>query len=99
MASAFNYNLGAEIAIEKWRFRTGLILQSSPFDIDSGERDRIYSAGIGFRANRFFIDLAWRGSQSTEAYIPYTVNDTDRLQQVNIDKTINKFIVTTGFKF
>lgn len=99
LASAFNYNLGVELAKSHWRIRAGVIFQSSPFDVDSGEADNIYSAGLGYRANKIFIDLAWRGLANTEAYSPYDISDPARLQQVNIDKSTNKFVLTTGFKF
>ena len=99
LASAYNYNVGAELAYNRWRVRTGVIFQSSPFDVDSGESSNIYSAGLGYRGNKIFIDAAWRGSKDTEAYIPYDVSNSARLQQVDIDKSLNKLVFTVGFKF
>ena len=97
--NSLSYNLGAELATGKWRMRSGIIIEQSPFVVDDGELRNTLSAGGGFRGDRIFIDLAWRATTSTEGYIPYNVSDASRLQLVELDKSVNKLIMTFGVKF
>ena len=97
---ALNYSFGGEVAIKKLRLRAGLILEGSPFAVDENNTfNKIYSTGLGFRANRFFIDVAYRLSTSTEGYSPYLVDSSFGVpQNVLLDKSFNKFLLTFGYK-
>ena len=99
LGSALNYHFGGEVAISKLRLRSGLILEGSPFKVDKNTFNKIYSAGIGFRASRFFIDAAYRLSSGSEGYAPYLIEPEDgNPQNVLIDKNFNKFLLTLGYK-
>ncbi len=99
LGSAINYHLGSELAFSKYRVRAGLIMEGSPFEIDKNVFNKIYSAGLGFRANRFFIDVAYRYSTGSEGYSPYLVDISNGFPQtVLLDKKFNKFLLTFGYK-
>lgn len=99
LTRSLSYNLGGELATGKLRLRGGIILEQSPFVVDDGEIRQTYSAGLGYRGDRIFLDFAWRATSSTEGYIPYNVSNPGRLQIVEVDKTNNKLIMTFGVKF
>lgn len=67
---AFNFRVGGEYAMDAFRFRAGLGLYGSPI-INDDTYKMIYSAGLGYRKDDFFVDLAYRLNQSTEGYSPY----------------------------
>ena len=52
-------------------------MSTSPFAGDS-ETYTALSAGLGFRADRFFIDFAYRRQDSREGYNPYVVQQDGR---------------------
>jgi hypothetical protein len=99
LGSVVNYNIGGELAYSKWRIRGGLILQESAFIDDDGDFDTITSFGLGYRANRFYIDAALRMSSGDEGYVPYRDFDTSREKLVNVTKNFNKLLLTVGYKF
>jgi len=99
LGSAINYHVGGEFAIKKFRVRAGLIMEGSPFEVDTNEFNNIYSTGIGYRGKRFFIDTAFRLNTGTEGYSPYLVDPSNGVSQnVIIDKNFNKFLLTFGYK-
>lgn len=99
LTNSLSYNIGGELAIKKIRFRAGLILEQSPFVVDDGELRNTLSAGLGFRSQRIFVDLAWRSTSNSEGFIPYDVSNTERLQLVDLEARFNKFLMTFGVKF
>jgi len=54
--SAFLLRVGGEYALKKLRFRAGVNVGTTPFAGESGFTDPEYSAGIGFREKKFFVD-------------------------------------------
>ncbi|NNE27210.1 MAG: hypothetical protein HKN09_10230 [Saprospiraceae bacterium] len=99
LQSAFNFNIGGELAFDRFRVRSGISFVGSPYYVDgSAEYDRIYSIGGGIRGDRVFLDLAYQYRNATEGYIPYRILVTDRQQLVNNESTVSRFIVTLGYK-
>jgi len=94
--STLNYNLGAEIAIDDLRLRGGVKLLGSPYANDN-DLTRIYTAGVGFRAGKFFMDLALQHTRYDDGYLPYSTSSND-LQLVNNRYQLNRMVVTLGYK-
>lgn len=99
LANTVNYRLGGEIAYKKLRVRAGTALTASPYDLDEGNLATAGSFGLGFRGDKFFMDLAYRSNSVEEGYIPYLVVDPDRNQLVTSNKRSNNLLITVGFKF
>lgn len=99
LGSSFNFNLGTELVFDEFRLRGGVAFLGNPYEqSNSSDFDKIYSLGGGYRANRFYIDLAFQFRNLEESFVPYQVLDQNRLQQVQNESTLNKFSVTLGFK-
>jgi len=99
LRSTINYNIGGELVFDRFRVRGGVALMSSAYEIDSAtDFNKIYSLGAGYRADRFYLDLAYQFRDIEEGYIPYQVLDQSRLQLVRNDISLNKFSFTLGFK-
>ncbi len=99
LKGAFNIRLGSELAIWKFRIRGGLAFYDSPFKSDADYNPAtVLSAGLGYRGNSFYIDLAYVNSKYNYAYYPY-IADKNNSPRIDIDKSINKFNATIGMKF
>jgi hypothetical protein len=99
LKSAFNFRLGSEVAYEKYRFRIGTGLLDTPFSDGGYQADITYSLGFGYRANNYYIDFAYLGTNNSYSYYPYIANQLERSPSVDITKHDNRFTITTGFKF
>lgn len=100
LKGAFNIRLGAELAVKKFRIRGGAAFYDSPFKSDADYNPAtVLSAGIGYRGDSFYIDLAYVNSKYNYAYYPYVADNKSRSPRIDIDKTINKFNATVGLKF
>lgn len=88
---------GAEAALNQYRFRAGIRFDPSAFE-DSDESRSIISLGLGYRKNRFFIDIAGSFQQSNEVYSPYFLLNASDNQTVNVDNNTLNFVLTFGFK-
>ena len=96
--NAVNIRLGGEVAYNKVRGRAGVAMIKSPYAIQSG-RDIAVSAGVGFRFDSVYFDLAWSQSRQSEGYLPYVVLENADNQVVSLDQKINNVDLTVGFKF
>lgn len=69
---ALTLRMGGELAIKKWRVRGGAELDQSPF---AGDKtfDTAFSTGVGFRGDKFFIDLAYQYVTRDVGLVPYVV--------------------------
>jgi hypothetical protein len=109
-----NLKIGAEVKlIGDFVVRGGLGLYGSPYKSSdmSSTKSTSYSAGIGYRAQRFYIDLAYVLVKYPEKYLLYTWSEKNNLptniptytdtnpQIVNIDHQLNRVVATIGFKF
>ncbi len=97
--SSININLGGEIAVDRYRVRAGVGLIGSPFaDGGADGSDQLLSGGLGYRANKFFIDASYQYRDFEEIYEPYQVLDTrNELQLTNTTDT-GRIVVTLGIK-
>ena len=83
--------------MKKLRFRAGVNVGTAPFAGESGLTDPQYSAGIGYRAKKFFVDAAYTIATTNEGFIPYTSSFSE--QFVSIDDRTNRVLLTLGFRF
>lgn len=99
LGQATNIRIGSELAYNNVRFRAGYAISTSPY-INDTEKYTSWSAGIGFRADKVFVDFAYRRRSVQEGYNPYVVLDQeDRDPLANIDTDYGRMVATLGFKF
>jgi hypothetical protein len=95
-----NYRIGGEFRYEALRLRVGYNVQGNPinpeFDVDRGIST--FSAGVGFRMQKFFADLAWLNTMADTSYSPYVFQDGYG-PIVDLNNKINTFILTFGLNF
>ena len=95
--SVFNYRLGAEYRLNAFRVRAGYSYMPDPYNsIQNNVSTDIqsFSAGVGYRASKFFVDLTAVFTQGNTPYLPYT------LAPVVTNKNTNTLIMATvGFPF
>ncbi|MFK8101799.1 MAG: OmpP1/FadL family transporter [Saprospiraceae bacterium] len=96
--STLNIRLGGEYAYEIFRFRAGFGINGTPY-ADDDIINTSYSLGLGLRERQYYIDFAYRGTQSEEAYIPYRLADTAAEQRVSNDLSNGRFMLTFGYRF
>ncbi len=92
-----NFRVGGEYAYNNLRFRAGLGMYGSPI---AGENSfkKVYSTGIGFREDGFFVDLAYRLSQGEEGYSPFE-GDYLKPNGAVLDTRKSTLSLTLGVKF
>ena len=95
MSSAINVRVGAEYVIDAFRIRGGVFMYSSPLeDIDNTTG---FSLGFGFRAERWYLDLAYMNRSHSYGYSPYALNDAV-VPSVDIKTRMSDVGLTIGFK-
>lgn len=99
LGSITNFRIGTEIALNVLRLRVGYNLIGSPYETETTSNS-ILSAGLGYRGDGFFIDLAYAYSSFEEGFNPYTLSTRlDRNPLSNITTTAGRFSATIGFTF
>ncbi len=99
--------IGIEIPIHKLRIRSGIGILNSPYANDNSSYYS-YSAGIGYRLKKFYIDFSGKTTTFKDAYVPFATGNSDfnndripdaveTLVQSNLRN--NQFMLTLGFKF
>jgi hypothetical protein len=96
LGSAINVRMGGEYALGSLRFRGGYNMYGSPYTASTTPRTG-FSAGIGLREQRFFIDAAYTSGIVKDTYIPYT-SPTNQQEVANKSKQ-SLILVTLGYKF
>lgn len=90
-----NVRAGFEVKVQSVSIRGGYTYSSSPYasKVNDGEKHS-FNGGLGFRINKFFLDLAYSYAMSKEKYylytsVPYALNDI----------TNHTALITFGIKF
>jgi len=99
--SVTNVRVGGEFRLENYRFRGGYAFMPDPFQNEQNEVNRSIqrlTAGIGYRTQTFFVDLALVYSLGENSYRPYTVN-TPTSPVVTYDQKNTSVLLTVGFPF
>jgi hypothetical protein len=97
LTNAVNLRVGTEWTIDKMRLRAGVQWTGSPIEAED-TRFLAYSAGVGYRGDNFFLDLAYRIAPG-ERY-DYTLYGVEQFPAtfVNSDQTTHLIALTAGFK-
>jgi hypothetical protein len=99
--STVNYRVGGEYRFGNYRARAGFSYLSDPFQEEQNGISRqvtSVSGGVGYRAEKFFLDLAVVYSVGENSYRPYRVNSIDS-PLVTLRKQNTLAIITLGFPF
>ncbi len=96
---AINVKVGTEVAYKYYRVRAGVNLQNSPYISAPINSPKIsYSAGLGYRGNKFYLDVAYTVLGSSQQYRPYRLSNPDFEPVVNINNDIGVMTFTFGVK-
>jgi hypothetical protein len=95
---AHNFRFGGEVKLKSFYLRLGYALYDSPYSDrykDYQSKRVIYSGGIGYREQGFFIDATFLISRySTEEKLFTTIPNFS-----DVDFTNNRLMVTVGLRF
>lgn len=106
-----NFRLGGEYRVtEPLSLRAGYELYPSAFNQTAFGTDQpnaglnyaVYTAGLGYRVNGFFFDIAYRHAQSDEYNLLYPApltNDYPEPLMAQFTNSFNKILITFGFRF
>ncbi len=94
-----NFRLGGELRAGEAYLRGGYAFYQTPFksvepDI-SGHRN-VFSGGVGFRSQLFFLDLSYSWSMQENMYYMYVPEMTKGAKLTN---NMNSILMTVGFRF
>lgn len=98
--SAVNYRVGAEYKLNNISLRAGYGVNGSPYksDNDGFFDTKMYSGGLGYRVNNYYIDLAYQRVEVENSFSPYILNNaTEPLAAVK--NTKNNVFLTIGLRF
>jgi hypothetical protein len=99
LKGASNFRVGAELRFGPTYIRGGYRYYGSAYKSGSLNEDADYngySAGIGYRQNKFYIDLSFSGLINYEKYMMYPNAWLEPVTMYNHDKILTG---TVGFKF
>ncbi len=99
LTQTINVRLGTELALSKFRVRVGAGLLQAPFeDSNLADVDIQLNGGLGWRENKWYVDLAISTRQQTQIFTPYRLIDASNNQSVEIDSRISQLALTVGYK-
>jgi len=95
--AASNLRVGAEVRLmSSYYIRGGYALYSSPYAADepnAGNNLNVFSGGVGYRDQYYYIDFGFARSGWDQAYFLYGSNSAD------VTNTQTRFSATLGFRF
>lgn len=95
---ASNIRVGAEYRLGPVSLRGGFAYYGSPYAGTEANRDAdymVYSGGLGFKTDAFYVDLSYNYRTVEEKYFLYGTLDS----QADLTKTRTNFMATLGFRF
>lgn len=103
--SANNFRLGAEWRAGVLSLRGGYAISDNPYKSGTNSALHTYSAGLGIRQSKFFVDLTWTMNDMDDEYHLYSLpegfmdlNDPDYPRaSANVKNTM--FLMTIGYKY
>jgi long-subunit fatty acid transport protein len=98
LRAAISLRFGGEVALEQIRLRAGLGYGQSALEEDEGFTDKSIHAGIGYRANKFYLDMGYRYADKEFSYSPYTLSQ-GITPLVNSEYTNHDLVLTIGVIF
>lgn len=103
--NTLNLKVGGEYRMGNISLRGGVNYQQNPYSTvfdNSNTINRsqmIYSAGVGYRTNDFFVDVTGMYGTTQQSYTPYRLADTRDYASTKIDNTYTRGLVTFGVFF
>jgi long-subunit fatty acid transport protein len=97
--AAHNLRAGGELRLKSLYLRTGLQFLMSPFtDTRNNAETWIYSGGLGYRTNKYYVDLSYSHSSRNDVLGMYSY--TPGMNEVALNRVNgNNAMLTLGFKF
>ncbi|MEP7196163.1 MAG: hypothetical protein ABI851_06555 [Saprospiraceae bacterium] len=74
--SVIETRIGIEVPVSKFRLRGGLEFLPSVY-VNETVTNKTYSIGLGYRGNKYYIDLAARMNKLGDAYQPFATGNSD----------------------
>ena len=106
LKNVLNFKVGGEYRLGQISLRGGYNYQSDPYTLGfdaAGEKlnrsQSIYSGGVGYRTNEFYVDLTGIYGQSTQYYTPYPLAERKFSPTAKIDNSYIKGVVSFGVFF
>ncbi|RYE23827.1 MAG: hypothetical protein EOP51_09400 [Sphingobacteriales bacterium] len=99
---ASNFRIGAEGRIDMFMVRLGFGYYGNPYkNLDYDKASRIdISGGVGFRADKWFIDLGFVNSTYNQQEQPYTLDELNvKVPTATLNNKLNTAALTLGWKF
>lgn len=99
--SVVNLRLGGEFRLNQFRFRGGFSYMPEPFKTEQNSVSRVsqsISSGVGYRTEKFYVDLGFIYSQGNNSYRPYRVNSSTS-PLVTYNQSNTNVLLTFGFPF
>ncbi len=100
--NVLNYKLGGEYRYQHFHLRAGWSYYGDPYKetFDKFDRARtIYSAGVGYRDEKFYVDVAGLYGQSANSYSPYVLNNPQDYASAKINNSTSQVILSVGTYF
>ena len=103
--NTLNLKVGGEYRAGNVSLRGGVNYQQNPYSTvfdNSNTINRsqmIYSAGIGYRTNDFFVDVTGMYGTTQQSYTPYRLADRRDYASTKIDNSYTRGLVTFGVFF
>lgn len=98
-----NIRLGGEYVMDIFRIRAGVATLGLPNTFNSGnywkDATKTYTLGLGMRERRFYLDVAYQYTRSSDIFAPYLVSSEYPQQVVNRTNNTGNLVATMGFKF
>ena len=95
-----NYRIGGEYKLDLINLRAGYGVNGSPYKTDKNGtfNTTMFSGGIGYRVNGYYIDLAYQRVETNNSFTPYTLaNMTEPIATVK--NTKDNVFLTFGLRF
>ena len=103
--NTLNLKVGGEYRMNNISLRGGINYQQNPYTTtfdNSNTINRasmIYSAGVGYRTNQFYVDVTGMYGTTQQSYTPYRLADSRDYASTKIDNSYTRGLVTFGVFF
>jgi hypothetical protein len=105
--NVFNIRVGGEYRFGNFRGRLGYNYMPNPYSLTQNNVDNTttsYTAGVGYRSKKYFVDLGFIQTQWNSSYLPYSRgairNGDDQLSPIVTIKNSNlSAMITVGYNF
>ena len=95
--SAVNYRLGGEYRLDQLSLRAGYGVQGNPYR-DQNREITTVSGGLGYRFQKFYLDLSYQNVNYDSQVRPYVMNNGAE-PVADVQNKRNNVFVTLGAKF